>query len=92
MNRQQHGRAEPATAALKENDMRNLRQRLGGFIAAATIAAVLGSATPAFAETGTIGGNGKNTCAFVAGLLLKVPSDSPAAALFTAVLATWECD
>lgn len=72
--------------------MRNLRQRLGGFITAATIAAVLVSATPAFAETGSIGGAAKNTCAFVGGLLYKVPPDSPAAALFIAILVAFDCD
>ena len=60
--------------------MRNLRQRFGGFIVAGILAAVLGTTTtPAFAEIGQMGGNGKNTCAFVLGMLFKVPADSGAA-------------
>ena len=72
--------------------MRNLRQRFGAFIGASMLAMMLGSATPAFAETGTMGGNGKNTCAFVAGLLYKVPPDSPAAVLFTSIMIAFDCD
>jgi H+/gluconate symporter-like permease len=72
--------------------MRNLRQRFGGFIVAGMLAAILGSATPAFADTGAIGGNGKNTCAFVAGLLEKVPADSGAALMLLAVYAGFNCD
>ena len=73
--------------------MRNLRQRFGGFIVAGILAAVLGTTTtPAFAEIGQMGGNGKNTCAFVLGMLFKVPSDSGAAAVFQALAIAYDCD
>ena len=71
--------------------MKNLRQRFGGFVLAAMLAAILGNATPAFAETGQIGGSAKNTCAFVSGLLMKVPADSGAAVVFTAMLIAFDC-
>lgn len=71
--------------------MQNLRQRFKGFIVAGVLAAILGGATPAYAEVAQIGGAGKNTCAFVAGMLLKVPADSGAAAVFNALLIAFEC-
>jgi hypothetical protein len=73
--------------------MRNLRKRFGGIIVAGILAAVLGStATPAFAEIGQMGGNAKNTCAFIAGMLFKVPADSGAAAVFQAFYIAFSCD
>jgi hypothetical protein len=73
--------------------MRNLRQRFGGFIVAGILAAVLGTTTtPAFAEIGQLGGNAKNTCAFVLGMLYKVPADSGAAAVFNALAIGFGCD
>jgi len=73
--------------------MRNLRQRFGGFIVAGILAAVLGTTTtPAFAEIGQMGGNAKNTCAFVLGMLFKVPADSGAAAVFKALYIAYDCD
>ena len=72
--------------------MRNLRQRFGAVMAAGVLAMILGSVTPAFADTGAMGGNGKNTCAFVAGLLFKVPPDSGAAQVFKAIMIAFDCD
>src|SRR4029078_5507014 len=63
--------------------MRNLRPRFGGLIVPGILAAVLGTTTtPAFAEIGQMGGSGKNTCAFVLGMLFKVPADFGAAGVF----------
>jgi len=72
--------------------MRNLRQRFGAFVAAGVLAMILGSASPAFADTGTIGGTAKNTCAFVSGLLYKVPPDSGAALVFKSIMIAFDCD
>jgi len=73
--------------------MRNLRKRFGGFIAAGILAGVLATTTtPAFAEIGQMGGNAKNTCAFVLGMLFKVPADSGAAAVFQALSIAYDCD
>jgi hypothetical protein len=73
--------------------MRNLRKRFGGVIVAGILAAVLGTTTtPAFAETGQIGGAAKNTSAFIAGMLFKVPADSGAAAVFQAFYIAFECE
>lgn len=69
--------------------MRNLRQRFGAFVFAGVLAGFLGSAVPAYAD---IGGATRNTCAFVAGLLFKVPADSGAAGVFRAMLIAYECD
>jgi hypothetical protein len=72
--------------------MRNFRQRFGGFIVAGILAAVLGTTTtPALADIGQMGGNAKNTCAFIAGMLFKVPADSGAAAVFQAFYIAFEC-
>jgi hypothetical protein len=61
--------------------MRNLRQRFGAFVLAGVMAAVMFGATPAYAGAlsadGTIGGSGKNACAFVEGLLMKIPEGVP---------------
>ena len=72
--------------------MRNLRQRLCAFVAATMLAIVFGGVTPAYADIGTMGGKAKNTCAFAAGLLLKVPADSGAAEMLKALLAGFDCD
>jgi putative flippase GtrA len=73
--------------------MRNLRQRFGGFIVAGILAAILGTTTtPALAETGQIGGAAKNTCAFIAGMLFKVPADSGAATVFQALYLAFDCE
>ena len=73
--------------------MRNLRKRIGGFIAAGLLAGVLATTTtPAFAEEGQMGGSGKNTCAFVLGMLFKVPADSGAATVFKALYLAYDCD
>jgi putative flippase GtrA len=72
--------------------MRNLRQRFGGFIVAGILAAVLGTTTtPALADVGQMGGTAKNTCAFIAGMLFKVPADSGAAAVFQAFYIAFSC-
>jgi hypothetical protein len=75
--------------------MRNLRQRLTGFVAATMFAMILGSVSPAFAADGlptTMGGPGKDTCAFVAGKLYKVPPTSGAFVVFMAVMSILQCD
>jgi hypothetical protein len=73
--------------------MRNLRQRFGGFIVAGIFAAILATTTtPAHAEIGQLGGNAKNTCAFIAGMLFKVPADSGAAAVFQAFYIAFDCE
>ena len=75
--------------------MRNLRQRLTGFVAATMFAMILGSVAPVFAEDGlptSMGGSSHDTCAFVAGRLYKVPPTSGAAVIFMAVLSILQCD
>jgi hypothetical protein len=72
--------------------MRNLRQRLTGFVAAGIIAAILGSVSPAYAASIEMGGPNKDTCAFVAGKLYKVPPTSGAYVVFLAVMSLLECD
>jgi hypothetical protein len=69
--------------------MRNLRQRFGAFVFAGVLAGIIGSSVPAFAD---IGGAKRNTCAFILGLSLKVPSDSPAASVFRAMMIGYDCD
>jgi hypothetical protein len=70
-------------------EMRNLRQRFGAFVFAGVLAGVLGSSIPAYAD---IGGTKRNTCAFIAGLIFKVPADSTAADVFRAMLISYDCD
>ena len=75
--------------------MRNLRQRLTGFVAATMFAMILGSVSPAFATDGlptNMGGSSHDTCAFVAGKLFKVPPTSGAAVVFLAVMSLLECE
>jgi hypothetical protein len=81
-------------------DMQNLRQRFGAFVVAAMVAGVMiGTASPAFAgavtSDGTIGGSGKNACAFVQGLMLQIPDGVPGATIAVDALGTlatlWGC-
>ena len=72
--------------------MRNLRQRLTGFVAASMFAMILGSVSPAFAASVNMGGEAHDTCAFVSGKLYKVPPTSGAAFVFMAVLSLLQCD
>jgi hypothetical protein len=69
--------------------MQNLRQRFGKVIVAGLVAVVLSSGATTYAY---IGGPNKNTCAFVLGQLLRVPSDSGAAAVFNALMISFNCD
>ena len=72
--------------------MRNLRQRIGAFVAAGIVAMILGSVTPAYAASIEMGGPNKDTCAFVSGKLYKVPPTSGAYVVFVAVLTLLQCD
>jgi hypothetical protein len=72
--------------------MRNLRQRFGGFIVAGILAAVSGPPHAGLCRDRQMGGNAKNTCAFVLGMLFKVPADSGAAAVFQALSIAYDCD
>jgi hypothetical protein len=75
--------------------MRNLRQRLTGFVAAGIFAMVLGGVTPVFAADGlptNMGGSSHDTCAFVAGKLFKVPPTSGAYVVFVAVMTLLQCE
>ena len=55
--------------------MRNPRQFVGAFVLAAMMAALLGTARPASADTGAPGGPNKGTCGFLQGILYKMPDD-----------------
>jgi hypothetical protein len=71
-----------AAATRGRVEMRNLRQRFGAFVLAGVLAAAMfGTTSPAYAGAlsadGTIGGSGKNACAFVEGLLMKIPEGVP---------------
>jgi hypothetical protein len=59
--------------------MRNPRQFVGAFVLAATMASLLGSASPASADVGAPGGAAKGTCGFLQGILYKMPPDVAAA-------------
>jgi hypothetical protein len=54
--------------------MRKNRQFIGAFVLAVTIAALLGTAAPAFAS-GSPGGPNRGTCGFLQGILYKMPAD-----------------
>ena len=55
--------------------MRNHRQFVGAFVMAVMVAALLGTATPASADTGAPGGAKRGTCGFLQGILYKMPDD-----------------
>jgi hypothetical protein len=59
--------------------MRNPRQFVGAFVLAAMMAALLGTASPASADSGAPGGPSKGTCGFLQGILYKMPPDVAAA-------------
>jgi hypothetical protein len=81
----------PAFDNVRKKIMSKHRQFVGAFVMAVMLAAVLGSARPAFADTGAPGGAAKGTCGFLQGILYKMP-DSVAATMATLFDNLFGCD
>jgi hypothetical protein len=56
-----------------------MRKFTGAFVLAALMASMLTVAQPAWADTGAPGGPNRSTCAFLSGIVMKIPNADLAA-------------